>query len=309
MFLNISPQFLYGALAIIFAATLWSLDGTIIRPNFYQFPALSIVFLEHLFGTILLLPFLFLGGSKIFSMTKKDVFSLIWVSLFGGLLGTFFITEAFFAAFAGETTVATVIILQKLQPVFALSLAALVLKERLSKWFYIWALVAIFSGYMIAYGSLGKDIFSLSIFHSAAFYAFLAAFAFGSSTVFGKNLVNDLGFRVTTALRFLLTTLLAGLAVLVFGDITSIATLTPFHWQLLVLITFTSGAVALFLYYFGLRRVPASTATIFELAWPLTGIFFDWYFNGNILSTIQILFSLLLMLSFFMIIEEQKNRA
>jgi len=121
---------------------------------------------------------------KLFSMTKKDVFSLLWVSLFGGLLGTFFITEAYFAAFRGETTFATVIILQKLQPVFALSLAALLLKEKLSKWFYLWALVAIFSGYMIAYGSLGTDIFSVHIFHSAAFYAFLAAFAFGSSTVF-----------------------------------------------------------------------------------------------------------------------------
>ncbi len=70
------------------------------------------------------------------------------------------ITEAYFAAFAGETTFATVIILQKLQPFFALVLAALVLKEYLSKWFYIWATIAIFSAYMIAFGALGKNIFS-----------------------------------------------------------------------------------------------------------------------------------------------------
>jgi drug/metabolite transporter (DMT)-like permease len=92
------------------------------------------------------------------------------------------------------------------------------LKERLSKWFYAWALIAIFSGYMIAYGSLGKDIFSLNIFHSAAFYAFVAAFAFGSSTVFGKDLVSHLGFRVSTALRFTCTTILAGIAVFFLSD-------------------------------------------------------------------------------------------
>jgi drug/metabolite transporter (DMT)-like permease len=61
------------------------------------------------------------------------------------------ITEAYFAAFRGETTFATVILLQKLQPFFALFLAGILLKEKLTKWFYTWAIVAIFSGYMIAF--------------------------------------------------------------------------------------------------------------------------------------------------------------
>jgi len=64
------------------------------------------------------------------------------------------ITEAYFAAFRGETTLSTVIILQKLQPVFALSMAAILLKEKLSLRFYLWAIVAICSAYMITYGSL-----------------------------------------------------------------------------------------------------------------------------------------------------------
>ena len=41
--------FIIGAFAIITAATLWSLDGTLIRPNFYEFPAINIVFIEHVF--------------------------------------------------------------------------------------------------------------------------------------------------------------------------------------------------------------------------------------------------------------------
>jgi drug/metabolite transporter (DMT)-like permease len=308
MLFNINKEFLIWALAIIFAATLWSLDGTIIRPNFYQFPALTIVFLEHFLGMILLSPFLFWGWNRIKNMSYKNMGALLWVSLFGGLLWTLMITEAFFAAFRGETTVATVIILQKLQPVFAIFLASVLLKERLSKKFYLLALLAIFSAYMIAYGSLGKEIFSLQVFQSAAFYAFLAAFAFGSSTVFGKNLVSDLGFRVTTALRFFLTTLLAGATLFLVGDFTSIGTLGSFHWQLLFLIVGTSGAVALFLYYYGLRKVSASSATIFELAWPLTGIFFDWYFNGNILNSTQIIFSLVLLGTFFLIIQENSKK-
>ena len=307
MFLDINKNFLIAALAIIGAATMWSLDGTLIRPNFYEFPAMNIVFLEHMLGALLLSPFLFWGWDKVKNLSHKTFWSLLWVSFFGGFLGTLMITEAYFAAFRGETTLSTVIILQKLQPFFALLLAGIFLREKLSAWFYSWATLAIFSGYMIAYGSLEFDIFSLSLSWNAPLYAFLAAFAFGSSTVFGKNLVTDLGFRLSAALRFATTAFLSFFVVLIVGDISSIWSLSSFHWQLLTIIVFTSGAGALFLYYYGLRKVTASSATIFELAWPLSGVFFDWYFNGNILNSTQIVFSILLLISFFMIIEEQKT--
>jgi len=300
-------NFIIWALAIIFAATLWSLDGTIIRPNLYEFPAVNIVFIEHVFWAILLSPFIFWWWNRIKNMSQYTFLSLLWVSIFWGLLWTLMITEAYFAAFRWETTLATVIILQKLQPVFALFLAWIFLREKLTYRFYILAWIAIFSGYMIAYGSLWKDIFNISLTNNASIFALWAAFAFWSSTVFWKNLVSDLGFRVSTSLRFLTTAVLAWICVLIFSDITSLLYFTPFHWKLFTLIAFTSWAWALFLYYFGLKRVPASNATIFELAWPLTGIFFDWYFNGNILNMTQIIFSLVLLGCFIMIVSEKKN--
>jgi hypothetical protein len=60
-----NKSFLIGSLAIIIAATAWSLDGTLIRPNFYSFPALNVVFIEHIFGALLFAPFLFLGYRKL----------------------------------------------------------------------------------------------------------------------------------------------------------------------------------------------------------------------------------------------------
>lgn len=299
-------SFIIGAFAIIIAATFWSLDGTIIRPNFYEFSALNIVFVEHLLWAILLSPCIFWGWKRITTLSRKSILSLIWVSFFGGLLGTLMITEAYFASFRWETTFATVIILQKLQPIFALLLAAILLKERLSKRFYVFATIAIFSAYMIAYGSLGKDIFDISLSNNAAFYALLAAFAFWSSTVFGKNLVSDLGFRVSTALRFSLTAIIAWVAIFIFWDFMTIGNFESFHWKLFLLIVCTSGAGALTLYYYGLKKIPASSATIFELAWPLSWVFFDWYFNGNILNSIQVIFSCILLLCFFMIISDKK---
>lgn len=300
-------SFIIWALAIIVAATLWSLDGTIIRPNLYELPALNVVFIEHLFWAILLSPFVFWGWNHIKTMSKKTFVSLLWVSVFWGLLWTLMITEAYFAAFRWETTLSTVIILQKLQPIFALFLAGILLKEKLTVRFYVFAFFAILSAYMIAYGSLWTDILDINLQNNAALYAFLAAFAFWSSTVFWKSLVTELGFRISTALRFLVTSVLALWAILIFGDFISLGNLSNFHLQLFALIACTSGAWALFLYYFWLKKVPASSATIFELAWPLSWVFFDWYFNGNILNSTQIFFSWVLLVCFFMIISENKK--
>ena len=49
--------FNYGPLLIIISASLWALDG-IIRRSLFTLPSITIVFYEHLFGAVILLPYL-----------------------------------------------------------------------------------------------------------------------------------------------------------------------------------------------------------------------------------------------------------
>ncbi|MFA6393901.1 MAG: DMT family transporter [Patescibacteria group bacterium] len=294
---------LFGALAVIFAALLWSLDGVFIRPKLYALPAGLVVFLEHFLGLIVLSPFIFFGWARIRALKLKDWGAVAWVSVFGGLIGTLFITKAFFAAVSGEVTFATVVILQKLQPVFALILARIALGEKLKKSFYFWAVMAIVAAYFLTFGkiiSLGE----LMLAHKAALFAVIAAFAFGSSTVYGKKIVNQLDFKSTAALRFGLTTILAGVYVFITGDMFKMGQLEFSQWKLLGIIVFTSGAAAMFIYYYGLKKISASAATIFELAWPLSAVILDFILNRNILSPVQIGASLILLLCFFKIVRK-----
>lgn len=290
------------------AALLWSLDGVFIRPKFYSLPAGLVVFLEHLLGFIVLAPFMILGWSKIKLLKKKDWGAIFWVSIFGGLLGTLMITKAFFAAVGGEVTFATVVILQKLQPVFALIMARLILGEKLGRRFYFWAAVSIVAAYFLAFGKTGLNLGEINFFHQAAWFAILAAFAFGSATVFGKRIVNHLDFKSTTALRFGLTSLLAFFLIFFNGDLFKINEVGGLYWKLLLLIVFTSGAGAMFIYYFGLKRITASVATICELAWPLSAVFLDYLLNKNILTSGQIIASVILLLSFYMVVKEGKRK-
>lgn len=301
---QIKKQFFIGSLAIMLAALLWSIDGLFIRPKFYILPAELVVFWEHLLGFIVLSPFIFLNWKKIKTLTKKNWRAILWISVFGGVIGTIMITKAFFAAMFGEVTFATVIIIQKLQPFFALLLARLVLKEKLSKQFYVWAGVAIIAGYFIAFGKTGLNVFEIDWFHNAAFFALIAAFAFGSSTVFGKRIANHLDYRAVAALRFGVTSILVFILILINGSFFKFDQITSMQWGLLVVIVFTSGAGAMFFYYFGLRRVSASTATILELFWPFSALILDYVFNKNYLNTIQWVAFLVLLIAFYKVISK-----
>lgn len=308
---KINISIVSGALAIGLAALLWSLDGVFIRPQFYRFPAGLLVFLEHALGFLVLLPFLIRGWKEVRKMPLQDWASLGWICLWGGLLGTLFITRAFFAAYDPQTgtTLATVVILQKLQPVFALLLARLILKEQLRRDFYIWALIAILAAYMLAFAKPEMQLRNIRLADPAAFYALLAAFAFGSSTVFGKHFTRNLRFETATALRFGGTMLLALIFIFPAGQLSQISGLEPLHWKLLVLIVFSSGALSMFIYYFGLKRIPASVASIFELVWPLSALVLDYFIHGSTLNLLQYLAAAALLTAFYMIIRSKPEKA
>lgn len=292
-----------GAGAVMLAALLWSLDGTFIRPKLYALPAGLVVFIEHILGFLVLSPFIFLGWGKIKLLRWKEWGAIGWVSVFGGLIGTLFITKAFFAAVHGEVTFATVVILQKLQPIFALLLARLVLGEKLKKSFYLWAGLAIVAAYFLASGRF-VSLSEFMLTHKAALFAVIAAFAFGSSTVYGKRIVNQLDFSSTAALRFGVTSVLAGIYILATGDAFRMGQISSFQMQLFALIVFSSGALAMFVYYYGLKKITASAATIFELTWPLTAVALDYFINRSVLTPVQIVSSLVLLFCFFKIAKE-----
>jgi drug/metabolite transporter (DMT)-like permease len=299
--LKLKPGQLAGSLAIMLAALFWSIDGLFIRPQFYVLPAELVVMLEHLLGFIVLSPFVFIFWPKIKTLSRKSWLALGWVSLFGGLIGTVFITKAFFAAMDGEVSFATVVILQKLQPIFALFLARLILGEKLPKKFYGWAIAAIAASYFIAFANLGSGFWSINWLHNGALFAFIAAFAFGSSTVFGKRISNHLDYKAVAALRFGLTSILAIILVLVSGSFGSLNLVSVKQWSLLGLIVLTSGAGSMFIYYFGLRRVPASAATILELFWPFSALVLDYVINHNYLNWMQLTALAVLLLAFYKI--------
>ena len=288
-------------LAVVFAALLWSADG-FLRQELYSISSFLVVTLEHAFGALLFLPFLIKTWPEIKKLGQRGWISVLWISICGGILGTYFYTKAL--SYIDYIDLSVVVLLQKLQPIFAISLAAIILKEKLTQRFIGLALLAMLGAYLVTFGTTSiADWDDKTLI--AALLATLAAFSWGSSTVLGKHALNRLPFTAVTALRLSLTAVFALIIFTVTSDGFGTLELTTHQWRNLVIIVMSTGAVALFIYYFGLKHMQASHATVYELAWPLSAVFLDWIIRGHMLGFAQIIGAILLLGSMILLTREE----
>lgn len=280
---------------IIIAASLWGIDGIVLRPSLYNLPVPLVVLIESSIVAIILSPIFIKQFPKIKALDKKDLISFFLVALFGGAIGTMSITKALF--YVNFVNLSVVILIQKLQPVFALILASLLLKEKLPKEFFLWAGLAIVGAYFMTFGLSFPNLSTGDKTAIAAALSLIAAFSFGSSTVLSKRALRNVGFELGTYLRFLFSSIIMFFAALIFGSLTEISAVSQTQWLIFLIIAFTTGGAAIFLYYYGLKKVTASVATICELAFPLTAVILEYFIHGNILDAVQWVGVLVLILS------------
>ena len=280
---------------IIIAASLWAVDGIVLTPSLYSLPVTLVVFIESSVVAVILTVFFKKYFAQLKNLTPKDWLAFLGVALFDGAIGTMAITRALF--YVNFVNLSIVVFIQKMQPIFAIVLAGIILKEKLKKDFFIWAGLAIISAYIMTFG------FSLPNFNTgdkttmAALFALLAAASFGSSTVLSKRALRNVNYELGTYLRFAITSLIMLTIVLSSGTIASISEVSSKQIWVFLIIAFTTGGPAIFLYYYGLKNISASVATICELAFPLVAVVLEYFVHGNILSPVQWIGAALLLVS------------
>lgn len=286
---------LLAPLLVVIAAALWAVDGIVLRPSLYSLPVPLVVLVESSIVAILLTPFFIKKLSSLRYLKKKDWLAFFGVALLGGAIGTMAITKALF--YVNFVNLSVVILLQKLQPVFAISLATVLLKEKLPKEFFLWAGLAIIGAYFMTFGLSAPNFSTGDKTTIAALFALLAAFSFSSSTVLSKRALRNVDYEMGTYLRFLFASIIMFIISATTGDIYSVDSVTPKQIIIFLIIAFTTGGAAIFLYYYGLKRISASVASICELAFPLTAVVLEYFVHGNILSPVQWMGAAVLLIS------------
>ena len=275
----------FAPLFVIIGASLWGVDGIVLRPSLFTLPVSLVVLVESSVVAILLTPFFIKYFPDIKKLNKTDWLAFLGVAFFGGAIGTMAITKALF--FVNYVNLSIVVLIQKLQPVFAIIFALLILKEKPPKTFYFWAGLAILGAYFMTFGLQLPDFGTGDKTAIAALFALIAALSFAASTVLSKKALTNIDYRIGAYLRFSLMAMFMLIITTSFGELGSITEITNHQMIIFLIIAFTSGGTAIFLYYYGLKEISASVATICELAFPLTAVGLEYILRGHLLGWSQ----------------------
>jgi drug/metabolite transporter (DMT)-like permease len=223
------------------------------------------------------------------------------------VIGTLFFTMAL--ASVGYIPFSVAILIQKLQPIFAIGLAMIIGHERIPKISYAFIALALVAGYFVTFPSgvaHGTDGDRQIL---AALYALGAAAAWGMSTNFSKYLLKNHHPEVITMVRFALTAAIIALGLLVIPDWRSgFRTPTGDEWLYLLLIASSTGLLAMYIYYRGLKTTPVHVSAILELTWPIIAVIVDYFVYDTIFSISQYIAMAILIGSMYMVTHLGKER-
>ncbi len=249
-------------------AALWGTDGLFRRTLAFEMPATKVVFWEHMILVAVTLPFLvrFLRNRP--ALTTKDIAALLFVGAGASAVATILFTQAFTY---GDPT--TPLLMQKAQPLFAIFGAYLLLGERLLPKYGWYFFFAVSGAYLISF----PDPTSVGVSRLApALLALGSAALWGMGTVMGRHLTGKIPTNEVTALRFAIGLPTAFVILLLRNETATAFDVTAGEFGSLILLSLIPGLAALTIYYRGLSTTPASSATLAELAFPLTAILIGW---------------------------------
>ena len=263
-----------GIALVALAATLWGLDQWIRGPLSATTTAGTIVFGEHLVLVALTLPLAAGALAAVFRLGWRHVLAAVAIGAGASAVATILFTEALFT----HHDFVTPVVLQKVQPVFAVLGAMVVLDERPRRSYALYFVAALagawFMGVPHPFHPEAHGLATMS-------YALGAALLWGLGTVFGRYLARDMRFEHVTALRFLFGLPASAIALLVLG----VPAFASWHDSLwITMLALVTGFAAMFLYYYGLRSTPAVAATLAELAFPVSAVLVGYFKFGQTLS-------------------------
>ena len=258
------------------AAALWGTDGLLRKPLADALPAASVVFWEHLIVVVLLAPFLPSAVRAFAGASRRHQAALVAIGVGASAVATALFTAAFRL---GDPV--TPLVLQKLQPVFAVFAAYVLLSERVRAGYFAFAVPALAGAWLLAF----RDPLSVRVAAAqAALLALGAAALWAGGTVLGRMVAVTMAPRDVTVLRFAIGLPASFVILGVTGAPLAVG------WANapgLFLLAVVPGLLALSLYYVGLRTTPASRATLAELAFPVTAALIGVGLLGTRLTSTQ----------------------
>jgi DME family drug/metabolite transporter len=262
------------------AAAMWGLDGLLRQPLATALPSATVVLWEHVIAVLVCLPAVPSAVRAFLRCPPGHKLAIAAIGIGASAGATALFTEAFAVSSRNGDTI-TPLVLQKLQPLFAVALAAWLIGERLRPKFLVFAVPALAGAWLLTFPHPASMHLQVA---EAALLAVGAAALWGAGTVLGRLAGESVSPRDLTVLRYVWG-LPAALAIAHGTD----SALLPGWGNVwgLVLLALIPGVLALAIYYVALRSTPAIRATFAELAFPATAALVGYAFLDTRLTGSQ----------------------
>src|SRR5579872_1105095 len=250
-----------GVALVAVAAAMWGTDPILRKPLSSSTTATTIVFGEHVVLVVLTLPLLLPALRAVVAAGPRYVLAAVAIGAGASAIATILFTEALF-----HGDFVTPVVIQKVQPLIAIAGAAVVLGERPRPGF-AWFLLPAFAGFWLVNQAHPLQPTAKGLV--PILEALAAAALWAGGTVLGRFLGRKLEFQHILALRFFFGLIAAAIALPIMG-VKAYAGLHDSLW--IAYLGLVTGLIALALYYYGLKRTPATLASLAELTYPAIAV-------------------------------------
>jgi len=295
-----------GFWLVVLGAALWGVDPLFRVILLKNLTSAQIVLLEHIIISLIAIPVLWRNRVELRGIGWRHVGALLFISWGGSALATILFTMGL-----SNGNLNAVLLLQKLQPLFAIMLASLLLKEKLPRHFGILLIIALAGTYLLTFGMTLPIGHWNDFVQIGSLLSLGAAALWGGSTVMGRLIVGKLKYETVTSLRFVLALPLlafmtwnegAAWNMPAFGTGAFAAVSLNLIGQALL-----PGLLSLLVYYKGLTTTKASVATLAELSFPMVGVLINWIVFQEAVTSAQLLGFLLIWVVLFVISRQSES--
>jgi drug/metabolite transporter, DME family len=301
----------YGPWLVGLGAALWGTESAWRIPLNELFDAKVIVFWEHVLILIMFLPILIPRVHEIPKVRARTWAFLIFSGFAGSAVGTAFFT---LALKYGNPTVVNVIL--NIQPVISTIGAFLLFGDRLARFFYLYAAIAIIAGVFVsvAHPNMIGVSFERAGLNLGTGYALICALFWGLSTVAGRGVMVGMSLRLASSMRIVVGLACMTAILLAYDKLNGTALWPPAAQAhatkailLLFLLASVSGGIPLLIYFQGLHLTRASTAGYFEMMQTLAAVCITWGVFHATLHTHQVLAAIVLIVAVAMVHHVQQR--
>lgn len=273
-----------SSILILCACLLWGLDLLIRYPVTLKLNFSVIVFVESLVGLIFIGPVLVKNFHLLKKLSKLDWFFALFIGGIGMSVAGYLQ-----AACIQKATPGLFSFFQIFQPLFVIYMAHLFLKEKVDNMFLYWGIWVVLSAIMMFSVDLGIMMNSEIIF-SDILIALGIMLIWGLCTVFSKKFLTQHSALTLVGLRWFFA--------FIFSSIILLAEGSSFPHEFLletnILMRFffigvISGLLSMYLYYAGLKHLPAGKVSFIEISYSAFGMIFSAIYTFEALTFFQLL--------------------